>query len=41
MDYREEFCEIWSREVTRPGADKLLGVLQSMPVDLEARHSAV
>ena len=24
MDYREEFCEIWSREVTRPGADKLL-----------------
>ena len=24
MDYREEFCEIWTREVTRPGADKLL-----------------
>ena len=24
MDYREEFCEIWAREVTRPGADKLL-----------------
>ena len=24
MGYREEFCEIWQREVTRPGADKLL-----------------
>ena len=24
MGYREEFCDIWRREVTRPGADKLL-----------------
>lgn len=24
MGYRDEFCEIWQREVTRPGADKLL-----------------
>ena len=24
MGYREEFCEIWQREGTRPGADKLL-----------------
>lgn len=24
MDYREEFCDIWRREVSRPGADKLL-----------------
>ena len=24
MGYREEFCGIWRREVTRPGADKLL-----------------
>lgn len=24
MGYKEEFCEIWNREVTRPGADKLL-----------------
>jgi len=24
MGYREDFCDIWRREVTRPGADKLL-----------------
>ena len=24
MGYREEFCDIWRREVSRPGADKLL-----------------
>ncbi len=24
MGYREDFCDIWHREVTRPGADKLL-----------------
>ena len=24
MGYREVFCDIWRREVTRPGADKLL-----------------
>ena len=24
MGYREEFCDIWRREVARPGADKLL-----------------
>lgn len=29
MGYREEFCDIWRREVTRPGADKLLEWLSS------------
>ena len=24
MGYREEFCDIWRREVSRPGADRLL-----------------
>lgn len=24
MSYRDEFCEIWTREVQRPGAEKLL-----------------
>jgi len=24
MGYREDFCDIWRREVTRPGAEKLL-----------------
>lgn len=29
MGYREEFCDIWRREVTRPGADKLLAWLST------------
>ena len=29
MGYREEFCDIWRREVSRPGADKLLEWLSS------------
>ena len=29
MGYREEFCDIWRREVTRPGADRLLEWLSS------------
>ena len=29
MGYREEFCDIWRREVSRPGADKLLGWLST------------
>ena len=29
MGYREEFCDIWRREVSRPGADRLLEWLSS------------
>ena len=29
MGYREEFCDIWRREVSRPGADKLLDWLST------------
>ncbi len=29
MGYREDFCDIWRREVSRPGADRLLEWLSS------------